>query len=179
MKGLQEEEEMKRLLTPFLSFLLGACAATVVQSTAGTTEQKGDTKGVEAAQAAPAVSEGVQKGLVVAAEGAVRRRSPSGKAVITILAQGENAFTGILRMEGGAAVPEHQDVSEEYIYVLEGGGTVTIEGTEHTVGAGTLIYMPSNARVSFQNGTDPLVAFQVFAGPASAEKYTNWPVVQP
>ena len=39
------------------------------------------------------------------------------------LARGKNAFIGRLWLAPGAAVPLHQDTSEEYIVFLEGGGT--------------------------------------------------------
>jgi mannose-6-phosphate isomerase-like protein (cupin superfamily) len=56
---------------------------------------------------------------------------------------------------------------------------MTIDGKTTTVGPGTMVYMPANAEVSFKNGPDPLVALQVFAGPASAKKYVKWPLVDP
>ena len=63
---------------------------------------------------------------------------------------------------------------EEYIHVLEGSGTMVIEGREHAVEAGTTIYMPADALVEFRNGPARLVALQVFAGPAPASKYDAW-----
>jgi quercetin dioxygenase-like cupin family protein len=57
--------------------------------------------------------------------------SPSGSARIKLLARGENAFVGMLRMEAGAVVPEHQDATEEYIVIIEGGGTITIDGKQY------------------------------------------------
>ena len=47
----------------------------------------------------------------------------------------------------------------------------------HRIGPGSTIYMPANALVSYQNGDAPLVAIQVFAGPAPAAKYDAWEVV--
>ncbi len=104
----------------------------------------------------------------------VSRKSPNGKAQITSLATGDNAFVGILSMEAGAEVPAHRDETEEYIYVLEGDGTITIDGTEHAVAPGTMIFMPANAEVSFKSGEKPLKAVQVFAGPDPAKKYDAW-----
>ena len=77
-------------------------------------------------------------------------------------------------MQADAAVPEHQDATEEYIHVLSGGGTVTIDGQAHEVQAGGTIFMPAGATVSFQNGKEPMVALQVFAGPAPSAKYESW-----
>jgi quercetin dioxygenase-like cupin family protein len=107
-------------------------------------------------------------------EKAEHRIAPSNKADIRVLAHGTKAFVGHLRMDPGAAVPEHRDASEEYIYVLRGSGRITIDGHDHPVGPGTGIFMPANAKVSFQNGDQEMVAIQVFAGPESAKKYTKW-----
>jgi len=103
----------------------------------------------------------------------------SGKAWITRLAQGENAFVGMLELAPGAAVPEHQDATEEYIYFLSGSGTLTMAGTAYPVEAGSFIYMPAGITVSYQNGDTPLVALQVFAGPEPAKKYDGWQPVEP
>ncbi len=100
--------------------------------------------------------------------------APSKKATIAHLARGENAYVGKLEMQGGGAVPEHRDATEEYIYVLSGSGTVNIDGTAYDTGPGSTIYMPANALVSFENGPEDLVAIQVFAGPEPAAKYDAW-----
>ena len=98
----------------------------------------------------------------------------SGKASITPFARGENAFLGQLWLAPNAAVPEHQDPTEEYLYILSGTGTLTLDGIAHDVGPGHVIYMPANATVSYQNGASPMEAIQVFAGPSSADKYAKW-----
>jgi quercetin dioxygenase-like cupin family protein len=104
---------------------------------------------------------------------------PSGKAFLTHLAKGKNAFLGRLQMAANGSVPLHQDATEEYIHILEGSGTMTIEGQEYEVQAGSTIYMPAKAKVSFKNGPEELVAIQVFAGPAPASKYDAWDVINP
>ena len=68
----------------------------------------------------------------------------------------------------------HRDATEEYIHVLEGQGRMSIDGVEYEVRAGTTIYMPANALVTFTNGDARLVGLQVFAGPAPAAKYDRW-----
>jgi len=97
-----------------------------------------------------------------------------GAGEIFLLARGEQAFLGKLVMAPGGEVPEHRDPTEEYIHILEGGGTFTIDDEVFTVGAGSTIYMPANAKVSFKNGESRLVAIQVFAGPGPAAKYDAW-----
>ena len=116
---------------------------------------------------------------VVTLDAAPTRAVPSGKASIKTLALGKNAFIGQLWLAPGGKVPLHRDATEEYIYIVSGQGQITIDGTTSKVGPGTTVYMPANAEVTFQNGDQPLVAIQVFAGPASAKKYEKWPPKAP
>jgi len=102
------------------------------------------------------------------------RQKGAGKARIALLAQGKNAFVGRLELAPNVAVPEHQDATEEYIYVLAGGGMLTMDGKVYAVEPGSIIFMPANATVSFQNGPDPMVGLQIFAGPDPARKYETW-----
>lgn len=105
---------------------------------------------------------------------AEHRQKGGGAAQIWALARGQNAFLGKLEMAPGGKVPEHRDPTEEYIHILSGAGKFTIDGQSHEVGPGTTIYMPPGALVSFENGAEPLVAIQVFAGPEPAAKYDAW-----
>lgn len=105
---------------------------------------------------------------------AEHRQKGGGAAQIWTLARGHNAFLGKLEMAPGGKVPEHRDPTEEYIHILSGGGKFMIDGQAHEVGPGTTIYMPPGALVSFENGAEPLVAIQVFAGPEPAAKYEAW-----
>lgn len=116
--------------------------------------------------------------IVVNDANAERRTAPNGKAQIVKLATGKNAFLGKLTMEGGGKVPVHRDATEEYIYVLEGSGTMFIDGKSYDVAPNTAIYMPANAEVSFEGGPDKLVAIQVFAGPEPSAKYDAWTPAQ-
>jgi quercetin dioxygenase-like cupin family protein len=107
-------------------------------------------------------------------EAAATRVAPSGTASVQLLARGENAFLGKLTLQPGAAVPLHRDATEEYIHVLRGGGTMTIDGQTHAVHVGDTVYMPARAEVSFTNGDAVSEVLQVFAGPAPAAKYEGW-----
>ena len=102
------------------------------------------------------------------------RQVSSGKARIKMLAHGKQAFVGQLWLAAGAQVPVHRDESEEYLYVISGQGEITINGQTSSIGPGAVIFMPSGAEVSYRNGSAPLVALQVFAGPESASKYDGW-----
>lgn len=158
--------ELRRHLPLAAAFVLGACAATAAQSSASTPQPGASSSAVQTASA-PAR-------LITTAAEAERRVAPNGKARVTILARGNNAFVGRLEMDAGAAVPEHRDATEEYIHVLEGSGTITIDDEEHPLEPGATVYMPANAKVSFHNGDQPLVGLQVFAGPEPAAKYDAW-----
>jgi quercetin dioxygenase-like cupin family protein len=100
--------------------------------------------------------------------------APSGKASITSFARGKSAFVGKLWLAAGANVPKHQDPTEETLIVQSGSGHITVDGVVFEVGPGHVIFMPAGATVQFKNGDQPFEAIQVFAGPASADKYRAW-----
>jgi quercetin dioxygenase-like cupin family protein len=150
-------------------FVLGACTTVVVQSSASRETEKPVSPPLEDPYA-----ELRAKPTVVPLANAPRATAPHGKASITHLARGENAYLGMLEMDASASVPTHSDPTEELIHVLEGGGSMTIDGQTFEISAGTTIYMPADAEVSFQNGPTPMRAIQVFAGPEPAAKYDAW-----
>lgn len=141
-----------RKMTPIGTFLLGAACAIGVSHASD------------------------RVASVITIEAAEHRIASHGKAEIFVLAEGAEAFLGKLELAPGAAVPEHQDATEEFIFVLEGEGTITIDGAQHTVKPNTAIYMPADATVTYQNGDKRMVALQVFAGPAPAAKYDGWAI---
>ncbi len=152
------------------SVLLTACGGQCPREAAQEEESAGDEAPVAVAPSPPAE--------VRALQDAPRRVSPAGTATVAFLAQGRSAFIGHLEMEPNAAVPEHQDADEEYVVVLQGHGTIVIDGVEHAVTPGSTIFMPANSTVSYQNGDERLIAIQVFAGPGSAAKYERWTPVE-
>jgi len=118
-------------------------------------------------------------GHVQSTADAETRTAPSGKATVRILAGpkhggAKNAFLAVLELAPGAKVPEHADATEEYIYVLEGGGVITVDGVQHTLVVGDAVYMPANAVVTYTNGADASKIVQVFAGPGPEAKYDAW-----
>lgn len=157
---------MRRSTSPaalLAMFTLGACTAVAVQSSASPDPAAaGAERGDRLAPAVLPLAE------------APRALAPSGQGSITHLAQGHNAYLGLLRMDPGGAVPTHRDPTEEYIHILAGGGTMIIDGQGYELDAGTTVFMPAEAEVSFQNGPAELVAIQVFAGPGPAAKYASW-----
>lgn len=145
----------RETIIALLSVLIGACA--------------GATLGPAAAR-----DGGARTATVLHREQAPRAQAPHGRAEIRHLARGEAAYLGLLRLDPGAKVPSHRDATEEYIYVLEGRGTMNIDGDSFEVGPETAIFMPAQAEVAFENGDAPMVALQVFAGPGPAAKYETW-----
>ena len=80
-----------------------------------------------------------------------------------------------MELEPGASVPLHRDTTEEYLYVLIGSGTITVDGDSFSIQTGSTVYMPKNAEVSFQNSNNTFSRFiQVFAGPEPGSKYKSW-----
>ncbi len=118
------------------------------------------------------------EGLVVNASQAPVRVAGHGKAWISKLAASPEAFVGIIKMAPKAAIPEHQDTAGEYVYILSGGGELTMGGKTFTIGPQSFIFMPAGVTVSYQNGEAELVALQVFAPPGPAAKYDRWTPVE-
>ncbi len=163
--------KLARHLPLAAAFVLGACATAATQSVASSSS-------VPAAAEPPPSSTAISA-PVTSADEAEQRIAPNDKARVTILARGHNAFVARLEMDAGASVPEHRDSTEEYIHVLQGSGTITIDDQPFALETGSTVYMPANAKVSFVNGDAPLVGLQVFAGPQPAAKYDAWTPASP
>ena len=99
-------------------------------------------------------------------------------AVVEFLAhpsihKNKNAFIARLTVPAGGKVPVHRDKTEEYLYILEGQGTIWINGKKISIKTNDTIFMPANAEVKFENGPKKLVALQVFAGIGPEVKYNG------
>lgn len=126
--------------------------------------------GAQEPVAAPARPEPV----VVDAATQPERVSPSGAARMTPLLRGEDAFVGLLQLDPGAVIPENRDPSGEYVWILEGEGTLTVAGVAHAVTAGSAAYLPAEVPAGFVAGPAPVRVLQVFADPGPAAKYDGW-----
>ena len=122
-----------------------------------------------------------REGGVVSTSDAPVRVAPSGKAAVRTLSMpGSAAFVGVLEMEPGAKVPVHRDADDEFVYVLEGGGALFMNGVRHDIGPGDLVTMPANAEVRFEAKSDTRSrVLQIFAPAASADKYAKWTAATP
>ena len=166
-------------LVAIVSFALGACATVATQSSAQTaapTEQDTTDARGDRLKMAPRP---LASPTVIPLDAAPKQVAPSGKASVQHLAYGENAYIGRLEMKAGAAVPEHRDATEEYIHVIAGTGTLMIEDQSYELEPGTTVFMPADAKVSYQNGDEDMVAIQIFAGPEPSAKYEAWESAAP
>jgi quercetin dioxygenase-like cupin family protein len=115
-------------------------------------------------------------GGVISLVSAEVRTHPSGKARVKVLSMADaRAFVGVLELDAGGKVPLHKDTSDEFVYFLEGGGQIWIDGKAHTVGVGDLVTMPGGAEVRFEgDSSGPTKVLQVFSPAESAAKYDSW-----
>lgn len=130
----------------------------------------GDTN----ARAAPAPSRPFVRNL---SRAVVRAHAKGG--VVKMLASpalhgNKHAFVAILSLPAGGKVPEHRDVTEEYLYVLAGGGTIWIEGKRYPLRKDDLVFMPASAKVRFVAGKKGVRVLQIFAEPGPEKKYEAW-----
>jgi len=146
-------------------------------STAGPSTTAPTPAPAPTAPAGPPAPLAARAGYVVDAGTAPVLAAGHGKAWMTKLATSSHAFIGLIKMAPGAAIPEHQDEADEYVYVLSGGGELTLDGKRHTIGPQSFICMPAGMTVSYQNGDAEMVALQVFAPPRPTAKYDGWQAV--
>jgi quercetin dioxygenase-like cupin family protein len=152
-----------RVPTWIVAFGMGACTSVAVQTAAEERRGESSTPPNE-----------VAKATITARSSAPTRVSPNKTGTVAMVARGNNAFMAVLELAAKAEIPEHRDSTEEYIYVLSGSGVMTIDGVEHDLGPEQAVYMPANASVRFRNGSEKMVALQVFSGPEPAKKYDAW-----
>ncbi len=86
----------------------------------------------------------------------------------TIFLEGEAPLSAsVLATKAGASIPEHLHAKEtEMLYILEGGGTMTINGVAMAVTPTSVIQIPANTRHAF-TATSAVRALQIYtpAGP--------------
>jgi quercetin dioxygenase-like cupin family protein len=71
---------------------------------------------------------------------------------------------GVTELEVGGWLGRHRHEPSEIYYVLSGEGTLSIDGQDHPVRAGTAAYIPGNSEHAIHNtGHDQLRFFYVFA----------------
>ena len=77
---------------------------------------------------------------------------------------------GVTDLEPGGWLGHHRHQPAEVYFVLDGVGTLTIDGEEHAVTAGAAAYIPGDSEHGIRNtGDRPLRFFYVFAVGSFAE----------
>ena len=71
---------------------------------------------------------------------------------------------GIADLNAGGWLGLHRHTPAEISYVVEGHGTVTLDGDDYLVSAGTTVYIPGDTEHGIRNtGAAPLRVFYAFA----------------
>lgn len=100
-----------------------------------------------------------------------------GKGRVRMVVDGAPAaYAGWIELAPGAAVPEHVHAGEaELLYVLAGGGDMTIDGQSYPVEPGMAVHVPPGAIHGFRvTSTMPVEAVQFYA-PSGPEKRFKTP----
>ncbi len=72
---------------------------------------------------------------------------------------------GLYRHEVGAIVPQDPHTEDEVYFVISGRGAIEIEGTDHAVTSGSIVYVPAGAAHHFKDVTESLQVLVTFAPP--------------
>lgn len=67
--------------------------------------------------------------------------------------------TGVAEIPTGGFLALHRHEQPETYYVLSGTGTVTLDGREHPVRAGTTVFVPGDAEHGVRNDADETLQF--------------------
>lgn len=60
------------------------------------------------------------------------------------------------RVEAGGWSPRHSHDYEHEVFVVAGGGTVLLDGAEHAIRAGDVVYVPADREHQFRAGGEGL-----------------------
>jgi mannose-6-phosphate isomerase-like protein (cupin superfamily) len=107
---------------------------------------------------------------------------PGGKGKVQILLDATSggdgsASLGVLRAPADFSVPAHRHPgSSEYLYILQGSGTMTVDGEVYPVTPGLALQVPGNVEHSFRSsGDEPLVAIQVYTPGGPEQRFRQAP----
>ena len=89
----------------------------------------------------------------------------------------EAAMTELLMLPGANVAEHTHDTSAELLYVLEGHGTMTLDGKVSEVRAGMAIYIPAGVKHSLIVDTkvEPLRAIQVYTPGGPEQRFQKAP----
>lgn len=101
----------------------------------------------------------------------------AGKGSVSLLFEAENAPSGAasiagLTLEAGAAVPAHRHASStELLFILEGGGTMTVAGDSREVGRLDAIQIPAGVEHAFVAGDGAVKAIQFYTPSGPEQRF--------
>jgi mannose-6-phosphate isomerase-like protein (cupin superfamily) len=72
---------------------------------------------------------------------------------------------GLYRHEVGASVPQEPHTEDEVYFVVSGRGAIEIEGADHAVTGGSVVYVPAGVTHHFHDVTEALQVLVAFAPP--------------
>jgi mannose-6-phosphate isomerase-like protein (cupin superfamily) len=72
---------------------------------------------------------------------------------------------GVYKHGVGVDVPQEPHTEDEVYYVVDGDGTISIDGVDHAVRTGSVVYVPALVRHHFHSVTRDLLVL-VFFSPA-------------
>jgi quercetin dioxygenase-like cupin family protein len=88
-----------------------------------------------------------------------------GTVATTVLQESPAAVSRIMRLAPGAVIPEHHHPAhDEAFFVHRGTVTAVLDGQEHVLGAGDLVYIPARTVIAGRNsGAEEAVVIVVFS----------------
>ena len=103
--------------------------------------------------------------------GATARRYPRASGATTLLLEHGAVSAGLLTIDAGTVVPVHRHAAEtEALYVLEGSGTMTIDGVAIAVEASAVIQIPAGVPHGF-TATTATRALQLYTPPGPEQRW--------
>jgi quercetin dioxygenase-like cupin family protein len=108
-----------------------------------------------------------------------------GKARVHKLLTTENtgqatAYLGVLEAEPGAEIPRHVHTSAEILYVVSGGGTLTVGAEQLPFGPDTAIHVPENQpHAAAFTGPDKTIMIQLYAPGGPEQRFVGAPGSSP
>jgi mannose-6-phosphate isomerase-like protein (cupin superfamily) len=72
---------------------------------------------------------------------------------------------GLYRHEVGASVPQEPHTEDEVYFVVSGRGSIEIDGADHAVTSGSVVYVPAGIAHHFHDVTEALQVLVAFAPP--------------
>jgi quercetin dioxygenase-like cupin family protein len=90
-----------------------------------------------------------------------------------------SAMSRIVGKPGWEILPHRHERSDELLFVLEGGGTLTLEGREIRVSEQTAVWIPRGQEHSWRTGTAGVRALQIYAPGGPEQRFLKAPLLNP